>query len=60
MKRWLNRALAATLALVMLSGCIASQTETKINADGSGTNTVKFGIESQYMGMLSGMGGSGD
>ncbi len=60
MKRWLNRALAATLALVMLSGCIASQTETKINADGSGTNTVKFGIESQYMGMLSGMAGSGD
>jgi hypothetical protein len=58
MKRWLNRAIVAILASVMLTGCIASQTETKINADGSGTNTVKFGIEAQYIGMLSGLGGS--
>ncbi len=57
MKHWLHRAVAATLALVLLSGCIASQTETKINADGSGTNTIKFGIEAQYIGMLSGLGG---
>lgn len=58
MKQWWTRIVALTAALFLLSGCIASQTETKINADGSGTNTLKVGIESSAMGFLKSAGGS--
>lgn len=58
MKQWWTRIVALTTALFLLSGCIASQTETKINADGSGTNTLKVGIEASALGFLKGAGGT--
>ncbi|HYF65098.1 MAG TPA: hypothetical protein VD886_19890 [Herpetosiphonaceae bacterium] len=58
MKQWWTRIVALTAALFLLSGCIASQTETKINADGSGTNTLKVGIEASALGFLKGAGGT--
>jgi hypothetical protein len=57
-KQWWTRIVALTAALFVLSGCIASKTETKINADGSGTNSMKVGIEASALSFLKGAGGS--
>ncbi len=56
MKQWMSRILLGVLAL-SLSGCVASQAETKITSDGSGTNTFKVGFEEESLAMLQSMGG---
>ncbi|WP_110516195.1 LppM family (lipo)protein [Herpetosiphon llansteffanensis] len=57
MKQWMSRILLGVLA-ISLSGCIASQTETKITSDGSGTNTFKVGLGEKALGMFTSLGGS--
>ena len=59
MKRWWTRMVVVGMMLFMLTGCIASQTETTINADGTGTNTLKIGMEASAMAMMASMGDTG-
>lgn len=57
MKQWMSRMLVGVLAIV-LSGCVASQTETTITSDGSGTNTFKVGFGEKAFALMQSMGGS--
>ncbi|MCA0351936.1 MAG: hypothetical protein LCH85_08045 [Chloroflexi bacterium] len=57
MKQWMSRMLLGVLAIA-LSGCVASQVETTISGDGSGTNTFKVGMDAETMAMMSSMGGT--
>lgn len=57
MKQWMSRMLLGVLAIA-LSGCVASQVETTISGDGSGTNTFKVGMDAETMAMMASMGGT--
>ncbi|MFD3162658.1 LppM family (lipo)protein [Herpetosiphon sp. NSE202] len=56
MKQWMSRILVGVLAL-SLSGCVASQIETSIKDDGTGTNTFKAGLGEKGLAMLQELGG---
>ena len=60
MKNWFSRVLVLMIAGLVLSGCVASQAETKINADGTGTNTFKIGFASEFSSFFAGAAGDED
>lgn len=60
MKHWYSRILGVMLLGIMLSGCFASQTESKINSDGTGTTVFKMGFDSQYAPLLKSAGNGED
>ena len=52
MKQRLFQVVSLGLLILLISGCMAYQTETMVNTDGSGKNVITLGLSREYLEMM--------